>query len=68
MISDINLNLYRIFYICSRSKSFVEASGRLCISQPAISKQIKKLEGLLDTKLFYRNSNGLVLFTILALK
>lgn len=61
MISDINLNLYRIFYICSKSKSFVEASGRLCISQPAISKQIKKLEELLDTKLFYRNSNGLVL-------
>lgn len=33
----------------------------MCVSQPAISKQIKKLEDLLGTKLFYRESNGLVL-------
>ena len=61
MINDINLNLYRVFYICSKSNSFVEASKRLCVSQPAISKQIKNLEDLLGTKLFYRDSNGLVL-------
>lgn len=61
MISDINLNLYRVFYICSTCKSFVEASKKMCVSQPAISKQIKNLEDLLGTKLFYRESNGLVL-------
>ena len=61
MISDISLNLYRVFYICSTCKSFVEASKKMCVSQPAISKQIKKLEDLLGTKLFYRESNGLVL-------
>lgn len=61
MISDINLNLYRVFYICCTCKSFVEASKKLCVSQPAISKQIKNLEELLGTKLFYRESNGLVL-------
>lgn len=33
----------------------------MCVSQPAISKQIKNLEDLLGTKLFYRDSNGLVL-------
>ena len=61
MINDINLNLYRVFYICSKCNSFVEASKKLCVSQPAISKQIKNLEDLLGTKLFYRDSNGLVL-------
>lgn len=61
MISDINLNLYKVFYICSTCNSFVEASKKMCVSQPAISKQIKNLENLLGTKLFYRESNGLVL-------
>lgn len=61
MMSDINLNLYRVFYVCSQCKSFVEASKKLCVSQPAISKQIKNLENLLGTKLFYRESSGLIL-------
>lgn len=61
MINDINLNLYRVFYVCSKCNSFVDASKKLCVSQPAISKQIKNLEELLGTKLFYRESNGLIL-------
>ena len=59
MINDINLNLYKVFYICSKCSSFVEASKKLCVSQPAVSKQIKNLEDLLGTKLFYRDNNGL---------
>lgn len=58
---DINLNLYRIFYITAFSKTILEASDKLCISQPAVSKSIKKLEELLDVKLFYRNKNGIQL-------
>ena len=61
METNINLNLYRVFYICSKCRSFVEASKKMCVSQPAISKQIKNLEYLLGTKLFYRESGGLVL-------
>lgn len=61
MINDINLNLYKVFYICSKCTSFVEASKKLCVSQPAISKQIKNLEELLETKLFYRDNGGLIL-------
>ena len=61
MISDINLNLYRVFYVCAGCKSFVEASEKLFISQPAISKQIKNLEQILGTKLFFRENSGLVL-------
>lgn len=61
MINNINLNLYRVFYICAKCNSFVEASKKLCVSQPAVSKQIKLLEDLLETKLFYRDNNGLKL-------
>lgn len=58
---DINLNLYKVFYITSKCNSFVEASEKLCISQPAVSKHIKNLEELLGTKLFYRDKVGLSL-------
>ncbi len=61
MISDINLNLYRVFYVCAKSKTFSEASDKLFISQPAVSKQIKELEEILNVKLFHRDSKGLKL-------
>ena len=61
MISDINLNLYRVFYICAGCSSFVEASEKLCVSQPAVSKQIKNLESILETKLFFRENSRLIL-------
>lgn len=56
--SDINLNLYKIFYEVALSKSISDASNRLYITQSAVSKAIKKLESDLDTNLFYRNSKG----------
>lgn len=55
---DINLNLYRIFYIVAQSKSFSDASNKLSISTTAVSKNINQLEDLLDTKLFHRESKG----------
>lgn len=58
MTEDLNLNLLRHFYVLATSKSFLEASQKLHISQPAVSKSIKQLETLLDTKLFYRTSDG----------
>lgn len=60
-MDNINLNLYRIFYIVAKSKSFVDASSKLFISQPAISKDIKTLENLMNTKLLYRTNNGITL-------
>lgn len=60
-MNNINLNLYRIFYIVAKSKSLVEVSRKLHISQPAISKDIKKLEDSLNTKLIYRKNNGISL-------
>ena len=61
MISDTNLNLYKVFYVCAKCKTFSEASNKLYISQPAVSKEIKKLENILNVKLFYRDRKGLKL-------
>ncbi len=59
--SDINFNLYKIFYEVALSESISSASKRLYITQSAVSKSIKKLEEDLSTKLFYRNRNGVKL-------
>lgn len=59
--SNINLNLYKIFYEVALSESISNASKRLFITQSAVSKAIKKLEEDLDTKLFYRNPKGVKL-------
>lgn len=59
--SDINLNLYKIFYEVASSESISSASKKLIITQSAVSKAIKKLEEDLNTKLFYRNSKGVKL-------
>lgn len=59
--SDINLNLYKVFYDVSKYGSISKAAQYTFTSQPAISKSIKKLEEELGTKLFYRNLNGVEL-------
>lgn len=59
--SDINLNLYKIFYEVATCESISSAAKKLIITQSAISKAIKKLEEDLDTDLFYRNTKGVKL-------
>lgn len=61
MFQDINLNLYKIFYSVAMCKSFKQASEKLHVSQPAISKQVKNLEEILGVKLFYRFNKGVEL-------
>ena len=53
---DINLDLYKIFYVVAKNKHMTKASQELHISQPAISQAIKKLEGQLDGTLFLRSN------------
>lgn len=60
-MDNINLNLYKTFYVVATSKNFNDAANKLFISQPAVSKQIKNLEMLLDVKLFYRLNKGVKL-------
>ena len=59
--SNINLNLYKVFYDVSKYGSFSKTAEFTYTTQSAISKSIKKLEEELETKLFYRNSNGIEL-------
>ncbi len=57
--NNLNLNLYRVFYVVAKTKSFSESSRLLHISQPAISKHIQNLEYELNTLLFYRTNRGI---------
>lgn len=58
---NMNLNLYRVFYIVAKTKSFSESTKTLHISQPAISKHIQNLEYELGTVLFCRTNRGIEL-------
>jgi DNA-binding transcriptional LysR family regulator len=58
---NINFELYRIFYIVANSKSISEASKKLFISQPAVTKSIHNLEKELKGELFVRSNKGIAL-------
>lgn len=58
---SVDLELYRIFYVVAKNKHMTRASEELCISQPAISQSIKKLEGQLGGTLFIRSNKGMEL-------
>ena len=58
---DQNLSLYRVFYTVANTGNISKAAARLYISQPAISKSIRKLEENLEVSLFSRNSRGVQL-------
>ena len=56
-----SLSLYHIFYITARCGNISRASRELFISQPAVSRSIRRLEENLQTVLFRRNSRGVTL-------
>lgn len=58
---NVNLDLYRIFYIVAKNGSISAAADVLFISQPAITFQIKKLEEQLGISLFTRTKRGVIL-------
>jgi len=58
---SIDFELYRIFYVVAECESITKASNELFISQPAVTKQIKKLEELIGCDLFIRTKKGLIL-------
>ena len=60
-MSNVNLNLYRIFCNVAQSKSYSEAAEKLNLSVANISMQITNLENQLSLKLFNRESKGITL-------
>ena len=61
MISESNLNRYRLFCAVAECESISRAAEMNYISQPAISKAITKMEESLGTQLFIRNHRGVTL-------
>jgi len=57
---DLDLNLIKTFLTVYECKSILLASKKLFISQPAITKSIKKLESFLGCELFVRTPKGVV--------
>lgn len=49
------------FLEIARQGSFAKAADAMAISQPAISKTLKELEELLETRLFERSKQGVEL-------
>ena len=58
---NIDLELYRVFYVVAKNNNMTKASEELHISQPAISQSIKKLEDQLGGTLFLRSNKGMEL-------
>ena len=58
---NVDLELYRVFYVVAENKHMTKASEELHISQPAISQSIKKLEEQLGGILFLRSNKGMQL-------
>lgn len=56
---NVDLELYRVFYVVAKHKHMTKASEELHISQPAISQSIKKLEDQLGGTLFLRSNKGM---------
>lgn len=52
---------HEVFYAVASYLSFSKAAEVLCISQPAVSKQIKKLEAEMEVPLFQRKGNAVFL-------
>lgn len=57
----MNLNHLRIFLAVAEEKSITRGAHRLKLSQPAVSKELRLLEGALELALFQRHSRGLEL-------
>jgi DNA-binding transcriptional LysR family regulator len=57
----INLNQLRVFYEAARAGSFTSAAKKLCITQPAVTAQIKTFEDQCNLKLFKKKGRSLYL-------
>jgi LysR family transcriptional regulator of beta-lactamase len=61
MLNAISLNALRAFEASARHLSFTRAADELCVTQAAVSHQVKALEQHIGAPLFRRTPRGLVL-------
>ena len=54
---NIDLNLYRIFYVVAKKGNITKAAEELFISQPAVTQAIHSLESQIGAPLFIRAKN-----------
>ena len=59
----IDAELYRVFYTVASCGTVSAAAEALFVTQPAVSKSIRKLEELTECRLFIRSSKGVRLTT-----
>lgn len=60
-MENINLEYYKIFYYVAINQNLTKAAKILCISQPAITQSIKRLESQIGYSLFFRTKQGMQL-------
>ncbi len=56
MLTDINLNLLRSFFMIAEERSLTRAAARLNMSQPSVSQALQRLEEQLACQLVLRGS------------
>lgn len=61
--NELDLNLIKTFLTVYECKSILLASKKLFLSQPAITKSIKRLENFLNCELFVRSPKGVLATT-----
>ena len=57
-MESFNLEYYRAFYMVAQTGNVTKAAELLCLSQPAVTRSIHRLEESLGCKLFTRVSRG----------
>ncbi|NTU59713.1 MAG: LysR family transcriptional regulator [Deltaproteobacteria bacterium] len=57
----INFNQIRVFYEAARCQNFSQAARNLCVTQPAITGQIRALEEQVEIKLFKKRGRRMAL-------
>jgi LysR family transcriptional regulator of beta-lactamase len=60
-LSSLSLNTLRAFDAAARHLNFTRAADELCVTQAAVSHQVKALENHIGRALFRRTARGLVL-------
>ncbi len=60
-LTEISLNALRAFDAAARHANFTKAAKELCVTQAAVSHQVKALEAYLGKVLFRRTARGLLL-------